>query len=286
MNRKVFWEKSILKPEERRSIMSEKDRIEPQLPKCPTGIKGLDEITNGGLPKGRPTLLSGNAGSGKTLIAMEFIVKGALEYDEPGVFMSFEESDRELAQNVTSLGWDLEKLVKEKKILLSHVKVDRSEIVEMGDFDLEGLFVRLGHAIDSIGARRVVLDPIEVLFGAFTNRAILRSELQRLFRWLKEKGVTAIITVEAGETTLTRHGIEEYVSDCVILLDNRIVNQSAIRRLRIIKYRGTSHGTNEYPFLITEGGVSLLPITSLGLDYEVPTERISTGIERFDAMMG
>jgi len=266
--------------------MSEKDRIEPQLPKCPTGIKGLDEITNGGLPKGRPTLLSGNAGSGKTLIAMEFIVKGALEYDEPGVFMSFEESDRELAQNVTSLGWDLEKLVKEKKIQLSHVKVDRSEIVEMGDFELEGLFARLEHAIDSIGARRVVLDTIEVLFGAFTNRAILRSELQRLFRWLKEKGVTAIVTVEAGENTLTRHGIEEYVSDCVIFLDNRIVNQSAIRRLCVVKYRGTSHGTNEYPFLIAEDGVSLLPVTSLGLDYKVPTEQISTGIDRLDTMMG
>lgn len=266
--------------------MSEKDRIEPQLPKCPTGIKGLDEITKGGLPKGRPTLLAGNAGSGKTLIAMEFIVKGALEYDEPGVFMSFEESDRELAQNVSSLGWDLEKLVKEKKVLLSHVKVDRSEIVEMGDFDLGGLFARLEHAIDSIGARRVVLDTIEVLFGAFTNRAILRSELQRLFRWLKEKGVTALVTVEAGENTLTRHGIEEYVSDCVIFLDNRIVNQSAIRRLRIIKYRGTSHGTNEYPFLIAADGISLMPITSLGLDYEVSTERISTGIDRLDTMMG
>ena len=270
--------------------MSAKNRIEsklePQLPKCPTGIKGLDEITNGGLPKGRPTLLSGNAGSGKTLIAMEFIVKGALEYDEPGVFMSFEESERELAQNVTSLGWDLEKLAEQKKILLSHVKVDRSEIVEMGDFDLEGLFARLGHAIDSIGAKRVVLDTIEVLFGAFTNRAILRSELQRLFRWLKEKGVTAIVTVEPGENTLTRHGIEEYVTECVIFLDHRVINQSAIRRLRVVKYRGTSHGTNEYPFLITEDGISLLPVTSLGLDYEVPTERISTGIDRLDTMMG
>ena len=266
--------------------MGAKNGIKPEFPKCPTGIKGLDEITGGGLPQGRPTLLAGNAGSGKTLIAMGFIVKGALDYDEPGVFMSFEESDQELAQNFLSLGWDLEKLVEQKKILLSHVQVSRSEIVEMGDFDLEGLFARLGHAIDSIGARRVVLDTIEVLFGAFTNRAILRSELQRLFRWLKEKGVTAVVTVEAGETTLTRHGIEEYVSDCVIFLDQRVVDQSAIRRLRVIKYRGTSHGTNEYPFLITKNDISLLPVTSIGLDYEAPTERISTGIDRLDTMMG
>jgi circadian clock protein KaiC len=256
------------------------------LPKAPTGIRGLDQITLGGLPRGRPTLICGSAGSGKTLLAVEFLVRGAVEYGEPGVFMAFEETAEEITQNVRSLGFDLEKLVDEKQLLLDFVRVERSEIEETGDYDLEGLFVRLGHAIDTIGAKRVVLDTIEALFSGLSNTAILRAELRRLFRWLKEKGVTAVITGERGEGALTRHGLEEYVSDCVILLDHRVVGSVSTRRLRIVKYRGTSHGTNEYPFLIDEDGFSVLPITSLGLKHDVSKERIATGIPRLDAMLG
>lgn len=254
--------------------------------KCQTGIKGLDEITDGGIPGGRPTLVCGNAGCGKTLFAMEFLVHGAIEFDEPGVFMSFEESSKELAQNVASLGFDLKELELTHKLLLDHVSIERGEIEETGEYDLEGLFIRLNHSIDSIGAKRVVLDTIESLFGGLANEGILRAELRRLFRWLKEKGVTAIITGERGEGTLTRHGLEEYVSDCVILLDNRVERQISTRRLRIIKYRGSAHGTNEYPFLIDENGISVLPITSLGLKHIVSSERISSGIPRLDTMLG
>jgi circadian clock protein KaiC len=255
------------------------------LVKCPTGIQGLDDITNGGLPQGRPTLVCGKAGCGKTLMAMEFLVRGAVQYDEPGVFMSFEESAEELVQNVASLGWDLEALIAEKKITINYVHVERSEIQETGDFDLEALFVRLGYAIDSISAKRVVLDTIEVLFGGLSNDYIVRAELRRLFLWLKDKGVTAIITCESGDNTLTRHGLEEYVSDCVIRLDQRVSDELSTRRLHIVKYRGSRHGSNEYPFLIEEDGISVLPITSIALEHDVSIERISTGIERLDMML-
>ena len=250
-----------------------------------TGISGFDEITRGGLPAGRPTLVCGSAGAGKTLFAMEFLVRGATLFNEPGVFISFEESDEELVTNVASLGFDLHQLIADKKLILDYVFIERSEIEETGEYDLEGLFLRLGYAIDSIGAKRVVLDTLEALFSALPNEAIIRAELRRLFRWLKEKGVTAVITCERGEGTLTRYGLEEYVADCVILLDNRVQNQISTRRLRIIKYRGTSHGTNEYPFFIDEKGFSVLPITSLGLSHPAPTEHVSTGIERLDTML-
>lgn len=256
------------------------------LQKCQTGIRGLDEITDGGLPKGRPTLVCGSAGCGKTLLAMEFLVRGAVQYKEPGVFMSFEESSEELVQNVASLGFDLKDLEARKMMSLDHVRIERSEIEETGEYDLEGLFIRLNHSIDSIGAKRVVLDTIESLFGGLSNESILRAELRRLFSWLKEKGVTAIITGEKGEGTLTRHGLEEYVSDCVILLDNRVDVQISTRRLRVVKYRGSAHGTNEYPFLIDEKGISVLPITSLGLQHDVSSERIYSGIPRLDTMLG
>ena len=263
-------------------------RNKPQLkllPKSPTGIPGMDEITGGGLPKSRPTLIAGAAGCGKTLFAMEFLVNGALQYNEPGVFVAFEENAEELAQNVASLGFDLNNLKKEKKFIIDHIQIERSEIAETGEYDLEGLFIRLGHAIDTIGAKRVVLDTIEVLFGALPNQTIVRAELQRLFRWLKNKGVTAVITAERGDGTMTRFGLEEYVADCVILLDHRVTEQVSTRRLRIVKYRGTLHGTSEYPFLIGKHGISVLPITSLALDHRVSNERISTGIKEIDNML-
>src|ERR1700733_4387529 len=256
------------------------------LPKAPTGIQGLDEITGGGFPRGRPTLICGSAGAGKTLLAMEFLVRGATEYNEAGVFMAFEETAPELTQNVRSLGFDLDELAKEKKLVIDFVRIERSEIDETGDYDLEGLFIRLGAAIDAIGARRVVLDTIENLFAGLQNQGILRAELRRLFRWLKDKGMTAVITAERGEGALTRNGLEEYVSDCVILLDHRVTDQVSTRRLRIVKYRGTAHGTNEYPFLIDEDGFSVLPVTSLGLQHQVSGERISSGIKRLDTMLG
>ncbi|MBP2679553.1 MAG: circadian clock kinase KaiC [Deltaproteobacteria bacterium] len=256
------------------------------IPKCPSGIRGLDEITGGGLPRGRPTLVAGSAGCGKTLFAMEFLVRGALERGEPGVFMAFEESARDLAQNVASLGFDLADLAARKKLLVDFVSIERTEIQETGEYDLGGLFIRLGHAIDSIGAKRVVLDTIESLFAGLSNEAILRSELRRLFRWLKKKGVTAVITAERGENTLSRHGLEEYVADCVIMLDHRVTEQVSTRRARVVKYRGSRHETNEFPFLIGDDGIFLLPVTSMGLDYEVSTARISTGIPRLDTMLG
>ena len=256
------------------------------LQKTPTGINGLDEITGGGLPAGRPSLICGAAGSGKTLFAMEFLVRGATEFGEPGVFMAFEEKTEELIVNTASLGFDLVKLQKQKLVRIDHVHIERDKIEETGEYDLDGLFIRLGHAIDTIGAKRVVLDTIENLFSGLGNEAILRSELRRLFTWLKDRGVTAVITGEKGDGNFTRHGLEEYVSDCVILLDHRIENKISTRLLRIIKYRGSVHGTNEYPFLIDEDGISVLPITSLLLKADASTQKISSGIPALDIMLG
>lgn len=254
--------------------------------KAPTGIPGLDEITQGGLPRGRPTLVCGSAGCGKTLLAMEFLVRGATQFGEPGVFVSFEEAPEEIAVNVRSLGFDVPSLIQQKKLLIDHVRLDRGGFEEAGEYDLEGLFVRLAYAIDQVKAKRVALDTIETLFAGLSNEGILRAELVRLFRWLKEKGVTAVITGERGEGTLTRHGLEEYVSDCVILLDHRVNEQVSTRRMRIVKYRGSTHGTNEYPFLIDARGFSVLPVTSLGLAHQIHNERISSGIGALDQMLG
>jgi circadian clock protein KaiC len=260
----------------------------PQLPaveKSPSGITGLDEVTYGGLPKGRPTLMCGFAGCGKTIFGMTFLYNGAVDYDEPGVFIAFEEQPEDLIKNVGSLNYDIQKLIAEEKIAVDHVHIDPNEIAESGDYDLEGLFIRLGFAIDQIGAKRVVIDTIETLFGGLKNEMILRSELRRLFEWLKEKGVTAVVTGERGEGTLTRYGLEEYVADCVILLDNRVNDQLSTRRLRIVKYRGSAHGTNEYPFIIDEQGITVMPVTSSGLAHDASIERVSSGIPDFDAML-
>jgi circadian clock protein KaiC len=254
--------------------------------KCPTGIQGLDEITGGGLPRGRPTLVCGSAGCGKTVLAMEFLVRGALMYDEPGLFVCFEERTEDLVQNFASLGFDLEALTLQGKFVTDYVHVEPNQTEETGEFDLEGLFIRLGASIDAIGAKRVALDTIETLFGGFSNQAILRAELRRLFQWLKDRGVTAIITGERGDATLTRYGLEEYVADCVIVLDNRITDEVITRRLRVLKYRGSAHGGNEYPFLIDEDGISVLPMTSLGLQHTVSKDRASSGIPRLDTLLG
>lgn len=256
------------------------------LAKTPTGIGGLDDLTFGGLPSGRPTLICGAAGCGKTLFGMTFLVNGATLYDEHGVFMSFEERASDLAANVASLGYAIEDLIAGGKLVIDHVRIERAEIEQSGDYDLEGLFVRLGHAIEAVKAKRVVLDTIEALFSSFDDTTILRAELRRLFAWLKDRGVTAIVTGERGEGQLTRHGIEEYVSDCVILLDNRVQEQITTRRLRVVKYRGSSHGTNEYPFLIDDQGISVLPITSAGLGHRVSEQSIPTGVPDLDAMLG
>jgi len=255
------------------------------IPKAPTGIAGLDAITNGGLPVGRPTLVCGSAGAGKTMLAAEFLVRGATEFGENGVFMMFEENAEELAANVRSMGFDLEELTRQKKVSLDHVHIERSEIEETGEYDLEGLFIRLAHAVESVNAKRVVLDTIEALFAGLPNHAILRAELRRLFRWLKDRGLTAVITGERGENTLTRYGLEEYVADCVILLDHRVYQQISTRRLRVVKYRGSAHGTNEYPFLIGDRGLSVMPITSMMLDHEASMEQVSTGIPGLDDML-
>ena len=257
-----------------------------ELPKALTGISGLDEVTGGGLPRGRSTLICGPAGCGKTLLAMEFLVRGISRFHEPGVFVAFEESEDDLIANFTSLGFDLAKAEANGHLVIDHVNVARGEMEESGDWDLDGLLLRLGAAIDSVGAKRIAIDTIENLFGAFSNTAILRSELHRLFSWLKERGVTAVITGERGDGVLSRHGIEEYVSDCVIVLDHRVTEQTSTRRLRILKYRGSLHGTNEYPFLIGESGISVLPITSQGLRNNVSMQRVSTGVARLDAMLG
>jgi circadian clock protein KaiC len=257
-----------------------------QLAKAPTGIRGLDEVTGGGLPRGRPTLVCGPAGSGKTLLAMEFLVRGITQFGEPGVFVAFEETRDDLVANVASLGFDLPAFETAGSLVVDHVNVVAAELVEAGDWDLEGLFIRLGAAIDAVGARRVVIDTIETLFGVFTDAATLRSEIQRLFVWLKARGVTVVITGERGDGQLTRHGIEEYVSDCVIVLDHLVNEETSTRRLRILKYRGSLHGTNEFPFLIGEHGISVQPITSLGLQHTVSSERVSTGVDRLDVMLG
>jgi circadian clock protein KaiC len=257
-----------------------------KLKKVPTGIGGFDEITNGGLPAGRPSLVCGAAGCGKSLFATEFLVRGIIQYREPGVLMTFEETADDIKKNVASLGFNISDLIARKKLVVDHVRVDRNEIEENGEYDLEGLFIRLGHAIKSIGAKRVVLDTIETLFAGLTNQAVLRSELRRLFGWLKEHGMTTVITGERGEGALTRQGLEEYVSDCVVLLDHRVLGQISTRRLRVVKYRGSTHGTNEYPFLIDEKGISVLPITMSGMDYDVSNERISSGVPELDQMLG
>src|SRR6476469_511042 len=263
------------------------DKIqELQLSKCPTGIQGLDEITDGGLPQGRPTLICGSAGCGKTLFGVEFLVRGATRYGEPGVLVTFEETASEIIQNVASLGWNLNQLMADGKILIDHVYIEPSEIEETGEYDLEALFLRLGYAIKKIGAKRVLLDTIEVLFSGLANANIVRAEIRRLFHWLKDEGVTAVITGERGDNTLTRHGLEEYVSDCVIKLDQRTFEDIATRTLQVVKYRGSRHSNNEYPFLIEETGISVLPVTSLKLDHVVSNERISTGIAQLDEMFG
>jgi circadian clock protein KaiC len=254
--------------------------------KTPTGINGLDEITQGGFPAGRPTLICGGPGSGKTLMAMEFLVRGAVDHGEPGVFVTFEETEQELKDNVASLGFDLDDLIRRKKLGVEFVVVERHDIEETGDYDLEALFIRLGEAIRTIGAKRLVLDTIEAIFAGLSNEAILRAELRRLFRWLKDHGITTVVTGERGEHHLTRQGLEEFVSDCVILLDHRVVQQISTRRLRVVKYRGSTHGTNEYPFLIGESGISVLPITSLRLDHPAPSTRISSGVPQLDKMLG
>jgi len=255
-----------------------------QMHKCPTGITGFDEITEGGLPQNRITLICGGTGSGKTLLGIDFLINGATNYSEPGIFMSFEETEEELYKNVASLNLDLQGLVSHKKLLLEYVLLERRDMQDKGDFNLEGLFIRLEHAIDSIGAKRVVLDSTESLFAGVTDAGILRLEIKRLFRWLKDKHVTAIVTGELGSGSYTRHGLEEYISDCIILLDNRVREQMATRRIRVIKYRGSNHGTNEYPFVIAKEGLSVIPITSAGLDQPGTSKRVSTGIPSLDEM--
>lgn len=256
------------------------------LEKVPTGIKGLDEISGGGLPLGRTAIVCGGPGCGKTMLGMEFLIRGAEEFNEPGVMVAFEETPQEMQRNVALLGFDLKKLIDRKRLFFDYIYIEPSEIQETGDYDLEGLFIRLQHAVDSVGAKRVCLDTLEALFSGFSNAGVLRAELRRLFRWLKERNLTTVVTAEKGEATLTRHGLEEYVSDCVILLDHRIRDQISTRRLRIVKYRGTSHGADEYPFLIDNHGISVLPVTSLKMEHEVSLERVPTGIPDLDEMLG
>ena len=259
--------------------------VRRQLAKTPTGIQGLDEVTGGGLPKGRVSLVCGKAGCGKSLLAMQFLVSGAIQYGEPGVCMNFEETEEKLAANVTSLGFDLRDLTKRRKLFLDYVFIERSQITETGEYNLDGLFIRLAHAVKTVKAKRVVLDSVQALFAGISDTSILRSELQRLFRWLEDHKLTAVVTAEAGINALTRHGLEEYIADCVIALDHRVTEQISTRRLRVVKYRGTSHGTDEYPFLIDEDGLSVVPITSLALSHKALTDRVSTGIPAMDEMM-
>ncbi|MFL6437328.1 MAG: circadian clock protein KaiC [Terriglobales bacterium] len=273
-------------PTQKRNLQITGSRAQEFVAKTPTGTAGLDEITKGGIPTGRNTLVCGGAGSAKTLFAMKYLLCGALQYNEPGLCVTFEENPNELAQNMASLGYDIPALLKKKMLVIDHVEVARHEFEDTGEYDLSGLFVRIEHAIRSIGAKRVVMDTIEVLFSGLPNEAIVRAELRRLFRWLKGQGVTTMITAETGRGTLTRHGLEEYVADCVILLDHRVSEQLSTRRLRIVKYRGSAHGTNEYPFLLDESGLSVVPITAVGLAHEAQTERVSSGVEGLDQMMG
>jgi circadian clock protein KaiC len=255
------------------------------LQKVPTGIPGFDEISGGGLPKGRTTIVCGGPGCGKTMFGIEFLVRGAMEFNEPGVLMAFEETPQDMASNVASLGFDIQDLADKKKLYLDYVYVEPSEIQETGDYDLEGLFIRLQNAVETIGAKRVMFDTVEALFSGFSNLGVLRSEFRRLFRWLKDRHLTTVVTAERGDGTLTRQGLEEYVSDCVILLDHRIKDQISARRLRIVKYRGTKHGADEYPFLIDERGMSILPLTTVQLQHKVSDERQSTGVGDLDEML-
>lgn len=269
-------------PSARRSADS---REFPQLPKARTGIAGFDEITKGGVPQGRPTIVCGGPGCGKTMFAVEFLVRGATEFGEPGVLMTFEETAAEMNKNVKSLGFDLDDLAARKRLVMDYVHLEPAEIQETGAYDLEGLFIRLQYAVDKIGAKRVVLDTLEAVFTGFSNQGLLRAEIRRLFRWLKDRGLTTIVTAERGDGTLTRYGLEEYVSDCVIFLDHRVNEQVSTRRMRVIKYRGSSHGADEYPFLIDEQGFSVLPSTSMGLDHAVSSQRISSGVKELDEML-
>jgi circadian clock protein KaiC len=255
------------------------------LEKAPTGIGGLDEITMGGLPRGRPTLVCGSAGCGKTMLAVEFLVRGIQQYGEPGVFIAFEESPEDLAKNVASLGFNLKELEAEGKLVVEYIRVEKSDMTVAGAYDLEGLFLTLQACIDQVGAKRISIDTLETIFGGFDNQALLREELRRLFRWLKDREITAVITAERGDGALTRQGMEEYVSDCVLLLDHRIIDQVSTRHLRVVKYRGSVHGTNEYPFLIDEGGISVLPVSSLSLDHRASRERVGSGIPKLDTML-
>lgn len=260
-------------------------RSRSSLAKAPTGISGLDEITNGGLPAGRSTLVCGGAGCGKTVLAMEFLVQGVLEFDEPGLFITFDETRKDLHENCASFGVDLDALERSGKFMILEFPVGHEELIEGGDFSLDGLFIQIEHAVARIGARRVALDTIETLFGSISRNAILRAELARLIRWLKERGLTSIITGERGDNSLTRHGVEAYVSDCVVLLDHRTDDLTTKRRLRIIKYRGSGHGNEEHPFLIGQNGVSVIPLSSARLDYEVTAERVGTGVPTLDEML-
>ncbi|MCU1239480.1 MAG: circadian clock protein KaiC [Candidatus Acidoferrum typicum] len=256
-----------------------------RLDKSPTGIVGFDEVTNGGVPKGRPTIVCGGPGCGKTMFALEFLVRGATDFNEPGVLMTFEETSEEMSKNVASLGFDLQKLAAKKKLVLEYVRIEPSEIQETGEYDLEGLFIRMQHAVKSVGAKRVVLDTLEAIFSGFSNTGMLRAEIRRLFRWLKDHGLTTVVTAEKGEGTLTRYGLEEYVSDCVIFLDHRVTDQISTRRMRVVKYRGSSHVADEVPFLIDERGFSVLPSSSMKLNHEVSSERISSGVKDLDEML-
>jgi circadian clock protein KaiC len=274
-----------LAPSKVRQGSSVKEKPLPKLEKAQTGISGFDQITNGGLPKGRPTIVCGGPGCGKTMFAMEFLVRGATEFNEPGVLMTFEETGAEITKNVASLGFDLTKLTARKKLIMDYVKIEPAEMQETGAYDLEGLFVRLQYAVDKIGAKRVVLDTLEAVFSGFSNTGMLRAEIRRLFRWLKDRGLSTVVTAERGDGTLTRYGLEEYVSDCVIFLDHRVNEQVSTRRMRIIKYRGTSHGADEYPFLIDDRGFSVLPSSSMRLNHNVSNQRISSGVPDLDAML-
>ena len=270
---------------QRRRTRKSKARKRPSLVKVATGIEGFDEITGGGLPQGRPTLVCGGPGCGKTLFALQFLVHGAA-HGESGVFVSFEETEEDLLKNAESLGYDVPGLVEANRLAIEYIRVERSEIEETGEYDLEGLFIRLDHALRTVRGRRIVLDTIESLFAGLSDAGVLRAELRRLFAWLKVRGITAVITGERGTDTLTRQGLEEYVSDCVIFLDHRVTEQISTRRLRVVKYRGTSHGTNEYPFLIDRYGIAVLPVTSLQLIHAATSNRISTGLGWLDDMFG
>jgi len=272
-------------PQSRTSTRVSKHSNFSTLAKAATGVDGFDELTGGGLPQGRPTLVCGGPGCGKTLFALQFLVHGAM-HGEGGVFVTFEETEEDLLKNAASLGYDLPDLIERKRLTVEYVRVERSEIEETGEYDLEGLFIRLDDALRTTRARRIVLDTIESLFAGLTDAGVLRAELRRLFNWLKERGITAVITGERGTDTLTRQGLEEYVSDCVIFLDHRVNEQISTRRLRVVKYRGSSHGTNEYPFLIDRRGLAVLPVTSLQLIHRATSERVSTGLDWLDDMFG